>query len=110
MHSPLFDCEDDTKVIDVMPPMELHLFTGVFNRIFDIGNEILSSSNCNISLWKEALGFQRPNLHRECFNGNQCSLLLKNLDVLVQIVGSQEPVSETFQNLLDCFKTLQVGW
>ena len=42
MHSPLVDCEDDTKVIDVMPPMELHLFTGVFNRIFDIGNEIIA--------------------------------------------------------------------
>ena len=104
MHSPLFDCEDDTKVIDVMPPMELHLFTGVFNRIFDIGNEILSSGYCQMFLWNEALGFQKPKLHGECFNGNQFTLLLKNLDVLVQIVGSQEPLSETFKNLLDCLK------
>ena len=44
------------------------------------------SCNCSMSLWNEALGFQKPKLHGECFNGNQFTLLLKNLDVLVQIV------------------------
>ena len=54
--NPLITGSDDIKVIDVFPVMELHIYTGSFNRLYDLGDEILkeSQSSFDMGLWAES--------------------------------------------------------
>ena len=34
-HDPLIDMPDSTVILDILPPMELHLLLGIVNRLFN---------------------------------------------------------------------------
>ena len=35
VNKPLFDCDEDTEIIDLIPPPELHLLIGIVNRLYE---------------------------------------------------------------------------
>ena len=39
MAEPLLNCEDDTLIIDLIPPPELHLHLGIVNKLAGVLNE-----------------------------------------------------------------------
>ena len=45
---PLIDYEDETLVIDFIPPMELHLMLGIVNRLYDHLDKALEKSGASV--------------------------------------------------------------
>ena len=50
VQTPLLDLSDGTSVPEILPPMELHLFSGNRNRLYNIGDKILSKTKTSISM------------------------------------------------------------
>ena len=76
--------DDDQLVIDALPPMELHLFLGVVNHIYNHLDSSLKAGNCSITAadWSVPLGMTRAEHYGGQFNGNQCQKLLDHVDRL----------------------------
>ena len=57
--------------------MELHVYTGNFNRLYDLGESILieNESTFHMRIWAEYLTLERPGLHGGQSTGNQCTKL-----------------------------------
>ena len=88
VNMPLCDYPDSTLILDILPPMELHLILGMVNDIYDVLDAILSKKECSVEAkdWSLPLGLKRPALHQGQFNGNQCRTLLNNRDKLEQLL------------------------
>ena len=107
---PLCDLDGTTLVLDVLPPMELHLLLGVVNGLYDHLNDKLLEKNCSISAknWSEPLGLKRSEHHGGQFNGNDCVTLLTHTQSLEKLLGS---VKATFArpivNVLQAFNEVK---
>ena len=84
VHMPLLPGADDVLVLDVLPPMELHLLLGSLNRLVDHLEKTLKDSTSGLSLhqWISRLGLARCSFHGGQFDGNSCKKLLNNADLL----------------------------
>ena len=92
---PLLLVQDDNhQVIDVLPPMELHLLLGVLNNIYNHLDSSLKSSNCSITAadWSIPIGLTRSEHYGGQYNGNQCLKLLKSLDQLESLLKREGAV------------------
>ena len=65
VQTPLLDLPDGTSVAEILPLMELHLFSGNTNHLYSIGDKILSKTETLISMdmWNKVIGIIRPRLH-----------------------------------------------
>ena len=111
VNNPLLTSPDETEVLAVFPPGELHLFTGLFNRMYDLCQKILSkdSHSFNMSTWATACGLERSGQYGGQFTGNQCSKMLESLDILLSLANSQESAPDSFDAVLKCLKSLKVN-
>ena len=101
---PLIDYEDETLVIDFIPPMELHLMLGIVNRLYDHLDKALEKSGASVRAkdWSDQLYITRRHYHGGQFIGNHCSKLLNEFDKLENLLVDSEayigiPYVETFQ-------------
>ena len=104
---PLLDLPDETKVLDFLPIMELHLVNGITNRLFDHLITILSKIN-SFSLkaidWSNKLSIYKPPIHGGEFNGNQSRSLLNN-DSLLEELFENAKIGFEGGKLVAVFKT-----
>lgn len=95
---PLLKVHDlSTKTLDIVPPPALHIKLGIVNKLYDE----LKKLHPTLDDWPKALFIMKEQYHGQCFEGNECSRLLKNLDML------QNMLPEELQPFHDCFMALQ---
>lgn len=83
IHSPIIEVSDDTKIIDVIPPPELHLMLGAVNYLVD---RMVETFPMESAQWIEKCAVQREITHGgAAFTGNSCKKLLNNVDFLRSI-------------------------
>ena len=77
-----FSFKKNELVIERFPPPELHIFTGIFNHIYDamMADPELSSF---VDAWSKDVGVTRRFCPGHAFVGNHCERLLKKIDVLI---------------------------
>ena len=92
VQNPIMELPDETLVITHLAPMELHLMSGNFNRLFDATEQRLHNLEANVKAtdWNTQLGFQRPKLHGGQFKGGQCSKMLGNIKIIKDILESEK--------------------
>lgn len=101
IHQPLINFEDEKLVLDVIPPMELHLFLGIVNHLFKCLLEIWPKAQ----EWPTLLHLQIQPFHGGHFNGNDCHKLLENIDKL-QVLAENASAFEAIP-FVDCFRKFQ---
>ena len=80
IHPPISSGDKNTKILDIIPPPELHLMLGVVNTMVDkmsvefeqITNDWIKESNVKREVTHGGTGF----------NGNSCKILLSKIDIL----------------------------
>lgn len=84
---PLPPGDDNTPVMELLPPMELHLLLGAVNRLVDHLEKILeeSGSRLTVQQWTGTLGLARSSYHGGQFEGNGCRRLLRGADTLQRL-------------------------
>ena len=87
IHPPLFKFADDTLVLDIMPPPELHLLLGTVNFLYSNLEKVW----VDVIQWPSSVYIEREAIHGGSFTGNACRKLLRNVDALEEIIPS-EPV------------------
>ena len=76
---PILPHEDDTEVLNVIPPPELHLMLGAVNHLFQGMKRVWELAD----LWPEQLSIKPAPYHGgHNFNGPACHKLLQNVDQL----------------------------
>lgn len=70
--------DKDTKVIEVIPPPELHLLTGPVSTIY----KAMTAEWKDSDKWLKASNIQQDGLHGGTFTGNSARALLNKVDVL----------------------------
>ena len=109
-HDPLVALKDSAVIIDVLPPMELHLLLGIVNRLFNHLNDILIQIPGNTMTaedWSTECALVRPKLHGGEFNGNSCKILLNSVDKLEKIVPKENNEVQQVVKVLKDFKTIK---
>ena len=105
IHLPLFNnVPDDTPVLCVVPPPELHLMTGPVNNMFRALKEAWPQADS----WLQRCSIYRECLHGGSFTGNASRKLLKSTQVLEDIAPQNCAVFvkafEDFNNVVEsCF-------
>ena len=74
VHDPIVRGSDETLIIDVLPPMELHLLLGIVNHLF----KALIAVWQNAERWPASLNIEMSEYHSGQFEGNNCRKLLNN--------------------------------
>ena len=72
VHPPILSGADDTLILDILPPPELHLLLGVVNHIF----QKMKSVWPNAEKWPTSLNMKLSPNHGGMFEGNDCRKLL----------------------------------
>lgn len=67
-----------TAVVDIVPPPELHLLTGIMNTMY----AALKEEWPECERWLAACHVVREAMNGGCFTGNSCKMLLHNVDLL----------------------------
>ena len=84
INEPLSKAKDDKDLLlRCIPPCELHLLLRVTNKLY---KELEACDQVCAKEWIEALSLERPKLHSGEFTRNQCKRLLKNTQVLKDII------------------------
>lgn len=80
INPPIFKKDENTIILDIIPPPELHLMLGVVNTLF---NHMLEEFKDEALLWAKSCFVVRE-VYRGCsgYNGNSCKILLEKLDIL----------------------------
>ena len=107
VNPPLLNLPDETKVLDTLPIMDLHLVLGITNMLFDhLINIVNQSNSCPLKAtdWSNKLSINRPPMHLGEFNGNQCRHLLNNLYLLEELLESAK-IGFEGGKLIAAFKT-----
>ena len=73
VHPPLINIEDDTPVLHVVPPPELHLMLGPLNNLLDEMSKVCPASE----EWLHGCHVKKSEYHGGQFEGNDCRKLLK---------------------------------
>lgn len=77
---PVFEGEADDEIIDFLPPPELHLMTGVVNKLYDC---MLQEFHSDALKWAALCNVQRTaSCGRFSFAGNASKTLLEKVDIL----------------------------
>ena len=100
----------DCLVLDVLPPMSLHLKHGLVNETFDLLDRLLEISNSPISAldWSNVLGLERTG-HlggKKQFNGGDCHKLLFSLDKLLELL-TEHHLRDLCEPVCDALKAFQ---
>ena len=102
---PLINYEDEYLVLDLVPPMELHILLGIVNRLYDYMDKVLAASGLSVRAkdWSDILFIFRRHYHGGQFIGNHCSKLLNEVDQLERILINSEafmaiPYVEAFRS------------
>lgn len=84
---PLISSQREKKIIELIPPPELHLLIGVVNTIYD---KMLKNFDDICKLWIEKCNVEREILYgSEGFAGNDCYTLISKIDILREICTSK---------------------
>ena len=79
IHEPLLSGPDETEILDLLVPPELHILLGVVNHLYQGMKKIWAAA----SSWPQKLHIKPSPQHGgENFNGPACQKLLKNIDQL----------------------------
>ena len=78
IHCPILRGESSERVIDLLPPPELHLLIGPFNKMF----KELEKEWPEAMTWPRTCFVEREAIHGGLFNGNSCKKLLSKIDAL----------------------------
>lgn len=80
IHPPIIcdDIEDETPVICLIPPPELHLLMGPVNKLYNEMEEKWPQSE----LWLKAVNVKKEEYHGGQFNGNDSRKLAKSVEAL----------------------------
>ena len=99
IHPPMLNEEqqDDTPVIQILPPPELHLMTGPTNTMFK-GLESVWPEN---ETWTKSCNVKKTDYHGGQFTGNDCRKLLKNVDKIENPTGMVRNYVDAFDAFND---------
>ena len=86
VHDSIVRGSDETLIIDVLPPMELHLLLGIVNHLF----KALIAVWQNAERWPASLNIEMSEYHSGQFEGNNCRKLLNNVDTLQRLAESMQ--------------------
>lgn len=79
-NAPVFKGDEDDEIIDFLPPPELHLLTGIVNKLHD---HMLQEYQADTLKWTNLCHVQRKvTCGNFAFAGNACKTLLDKVDVL----------------------------
>lgn len=94
VHPPIVShTNNEVKIIDIVPPPELHLLLGPMNTLFNS----LQKQWPQAIEWAAACHAERDALHGGSFNGNNCKKLLRGIDKLEELCPIEyKPYIETF--------------
>ena len=98
IRKPIISGPDTSLILEIIPPMELHLLLGIVNYLF----KMLKTAWSDADKWPAALHIQPSPYHGGQFEGNECRKLLKNVDVLHQLAETNS-VHQTF-SIIEAFK------
>ena len=86
MHAPLLPEQDETRVLDVIPPPELHLLLGIVNHLF-VG---FKKAWPMASEWPNLIHLKPVAYHGgQSFNGPDCHKLLQSIDKIEELAHLQ---------------------
>ena len=105
-HPPICNKEDSTLVLDSVPPMELHIYLGAINKLYDHLDDTSKKIGRNKTAahdWAKKCGMTRQAYHNGTFNGPQCSKLLTSLDGLKVILG-EDLQNDAINNIVFAFE------
>ena len=85
VHFPILKGESTDRVIDLLPPPELHLLIGPVNTLF----KAMEKEWTDAMKWPKACHVERDVIHGGSFNGNSCHKLLSHVNVLRSICPLQ---------------------
>ena len=99
IHLPIPKQADNTKVLDLIPPLELHILIGPVTTIFDALKKVWPDAE----KWANASNVERQAYHGGILNGNGCIRLLKHVDALEEMRCSFEYVDvlRKFKSVVD---------
>ena len=83
INPPIIAFPNETRVMNVLPPAELHLMLGTVNYLFDLLETKCKEASQN---WMKQCHLKSQHYHGQCFNGNECKKLLKNIHLLQDIM------------------------
>ena len=72
IHPPLINMNDSALILDVIPPMKLHLLRGILNHLFKNHSDLWAGAK----EWPTLLHIQLQPYHGGHFAGNECHKLL----------------------------------
>ena len=98
IHPPIVndDQDDETHVIQILPPTELHLLMRPVNTMYKGLESIWSESET----WLKACNVKKPEYHGGRFAGNESRRFLKNVDRLENIAPNE------MVNVYKCFNNV----
>ena len=100
IHLCLIDEADAKRVIDVLPPPELHLLMGVTNALIDLLIKIFSLEF--VEKWLNSHGILRHGYQGGGLDGNNSMKALKNVSSLEMLLP------DALAPIIDCFRALEV--
>ena len=109
-HAPLFNSELGDKltklVIELVPPMELHIFLGMGNALFKQLQEGMNAMfwKSTLTLWMKQINVKQSKHHGGQFNGNSMVRVSQGVNQLRTLLGRDLQKS---QKLALVIKTLQ---
>ena len=94
IHQPMFnnDESDDTPVIQLLPPPELHLMTGPVNTMLDGLESVWTESE----KWLKSCNVKKTEYHGGQLTGNDSRRLLKNVSKINQPTGIIKRYADAF--------------
>lgn len=81
IHSPIFRFDNNIRIVDLIPPPELHLLTGAVSTMFNHLCKVWPEAE----KWAEKCNVQREAYFGGAFTGNSAQSLLKHTDCLMQM-------------------------
>ena len=91
IYEPILSLGNSALVMDLIPPMELHLLLGVVNHYFKVLKDVWPKADD----WLQALHIKQHPFYGGHFVGNDCNKLLKNLDLL-QTISEKDIAFQAF--------------
>ena len=85
IHAPPFKYGDDTLVLDLIPPPELHLMLGTVNLLYSNLEKVWP----DVIQWPSSLYIEKEAIHGGSFAGNGCRKLLRNIDQLERCIPDE---------------------